>query len=222
MLRTKHNPSNKYEIGVDECARGPLFGRLYTAAAVLPEEFDHHLMKDSKKIKSRKKMKDLSDYIKTHAIAYSVDFIEAEEIDKINIRQAVLKSMRQSIINVIDKLDSSEVFAVVDGNDFLSFVHNDIRVPFTTIKQGDNTYSFIAAASILAKYTHDTYIAELCDAEPELQEKYDLLNNVGYGTKKHIEGIEKHGISQYHRKSYARCKDVDSIKSLKTGAESTA
>ena len=206
MLRTKHNPTNKYEIGVDECARGPLFGRLYTAAAVLPEEFDHHLMKDSKKIKSRKKMKELSDYIKSHAIAYSVDFIEAYEIDKINIRQAVLKSMRQSISNVIDKLGSSEVFAVVDGNDFLAFKHNDIAVPFTTIKQGDNTYSFIAAASILAKYTHDTYIAELCEAEPELQEKYDLLNNVGYGTKKHIEGIEKHGISQYHRKSYARCK----------------
>ena len=208
MLQTKHNLANKYEIGVDECARGPLFGRLYTAAAVLPEEFDHHLMKDSKKIKSRKKMKDLSDYIKSHAIAYSVEFIEAEEIDKINIRQAVLKSMRQSITNVIDKLGSSEVFAVVDGNDFLSFKHNDITVPFTTVKQGDNTYSFIAAASILAKYAHDTYIAELCDSEPELHEKYDLLNNVGYGTKKHIEGIEKYGISQYHRKSYARCKDA--------------
>ena len=209
MLQTKHNPANKYEIGVDECARGPLFGRLYTTAAVLPEEFDHHLMKDSKKIKSRKKMKDLSDYIKSHAIAYSVDFIEAEEIDKINIRQAVLKSMRQSITNVIDKLGSSEVFAVVDGNDFLSFKHNDIAVPFTTVKQGDNTYSFIAAASILAKYTHDTYIAELCEKEPELQEKYDLLNNVGYGTKKHIEGIEKYGISQYHRKSYSRCKNLE-------------
>ena len=211
MLQTKHNPTNKYEIGVDECARGPLFGRLYTAAAVLPEEFDHHLMKDSKKIKSRKKMKELSDYIKTNAIAYSVDFIEADEIDKINIRQAVLKSMRQSISNVMDKLNSREIFAVVDGNDFLSFIHNDIRVPFTTIKQGDNTYSFIAAASILAKYAHDTYISDLCDAEPELHEKYDLRNNVGYGTKKHLEGIEKHGISQYHRKSYSRCKDAQNI-----------
>lgn len=206
MLKTKHNPVNKYEIGVDECARGPLFGRLYTAAAVLPDEFEHHLMKDSKKIKSRKKMRDLSNYIKENAIAYSVDYIEADEIDKINIRQAVLKSMRQSISNVMDKLDSNEVFAVVDGNDFLPFIHKDIEVPFTTVKQGDNTYSFIAAASILAKCAHDTYISELCESEPELHEKYDLLNNVGYGTKKHIEGIEKYGISQYHRKSYSRCK----------------
>jgi ribonuclease HII len=206
MLQTKHNPSNTYEIGVDECARGPLFGRLYTAAAVLPEQFDHHLMKDSKKIKSRKKMQDLSDYIKENAVAYSVDFIEADEIDKINIRQAVLKSMRQSIINVIDKLDSADVFAVVDGNDFLPFTHKDRMIPFTTVKQGDNTYTFIAAASILAKCAHDKYIAELCEAEPDLHEKYDLLNNVGYGTKKHLEGIEKHGISQYHRKSYSRCK----------------
>ena len=84
MLQTKHNPANKYEIGVDECARGPLFGRLYTIGSIT-RKFDHHLMKDSKKIKSRKKMKELSDYIKTNAIAYSVDFIEADEIDKINI-----------------------------------------------------------------------------------------------------------------------------------------
>ena len=136
-----------------------------------------------------------------------MDFIEADEIDKINIRQAVLKSMRQSISNVMDKLNR-EIFAVVDGNDFLSFIHNDIRVPFTTIKQGDNTYSSLLRLQYWLNTAHDTYISDLCDAEPELHEKYDLRNNVGYGTKKHLEGIEKHGISQYHRKSYSRCKDV--------------
>lgn len=207
MLKTKYNNNNTYEIGVDECARGPLFGRLYTAAVICPDVFDHHLMKDSKKIKSKTNMKILSDYIKKHAIAYSIDFIEPNEIDEINIRQAVLKCMRQSIKNVIDKINNVDVFAVIDGNDFVPFTHKEINIPYVTIKQGDNTYSFIAAASILAKCEHDAYIYNLCEEQPELHEKYDLLNNVGYGTKKHIEGIKTHGLSIYHRKSYGCCKD---------------
>ena len=90
MLQSCYNESNDLEIGVDECARGPMFGRLYTAAVVLPKIFDHSKMKDSKKIKSRTTMKTLADYIKENAISWSVDYIESSEIDKINIRPAVL------------------------------------------------------------------------------------------------------------------------------------
>ena len=90
ILKSSYNDYD-YQIGVDECARGPMFGRLYTSAVILPKnDFDHSLMKDSKKIKKKQKMETLANYIKNNAIAYSVDYIEAYEIDTINIRQAVL------------------------------------------------------------------------------------------------------------------------------------
>jgi len=206
MLKSCYNESNDLEIGVDECARGPMFGRLYTAAVVLPKIFDHSKMKDSKKIKSREKMKTLADYIKENAISWSVDFIEPKEIDEINIRQAVLKCMRTSIQNAIEKMDNNDVFLVIDGNDFIPMKHNGVQLNHICVEKGDNTYSFIAAASILAKYEHDTYILELCEQYPELENRYGLKTNVGYGTKKHLDGIREHGISQWHRRSYGCCK----------------
>ena len=201
-----YKESELLEIGVDEAGRGPLFGRLYTAAVVLPKIFDHSKMKDSKKIKSRKKMEELAVYIKENAVSWSIDFIEANEIDEINIRQAVLKCMRTSIQNVIEKLQNDEVFLVIDGNDFIPMVYNNKQLNFICVEKGDNTYSFIAAASILAKYEHDKYINELCEEYPDLDAKYGLKTNVGYGTKKHLEGIAAHGITQWHRKSYGSCK----------------
>ena len=98
ILESDFHSNKTYEIGVDECARGPMFGRLYTAAVILPKDnsFKHELMKDSKKIKSRKIMKETSDYIKENAISWHIHYVEPSEIDEINIRQAVLKSMRTS------------------------------------------------------------------------------------------------------------------------------
>lgn len=206
MLKSCYNESNHLEIGVDECARGPMFGRLYTAAVVLPKIFDHSKMKDSKKIKSRTIMKTLADYIKENAIAWSVDFIEPKEIDEINIRQAVLKCMRTSIQNAIEKMNNNDVFLVIDGNDFIPMSYNGLQLNHVCVEKGDNTYSFIAAASILAKYEHDKYILELCEQYPELENRYGLKTNVGYGTKKHLDGIREHGISQWHRRSYGCCK----------------
>ncbi len=208
ILECVFGSKNQYEIGVDECARGPMFGRLYTAAVILPKDttFHHEKMKDSKKIKSRTIMKELSNYIKENAIAWHIDFVEPEEIDKINIRQAVLKSMRESITNVINKIDSDDVFLVVDGNDFTPYYKNDTLIQHQCVEKGDNTYSFIAAASILAKCAHDEYILEICEQYPELQERYHLRENVGYGTKLHMEGIKTHGITQWHRKTYGICK----------------
>lgn len=213
-----YDPSNNFEMGIDECARGPLFGRLYVAATILPknEDFKHDEMKDSKKIKSRKKMRELSDYIKENAIAWHIHYIEAEVIDEINIRQAVLRGMRECITSVLSKVDTTatNTFIVIDGNDFTGYTVFDDEtqltraVPHATVEQGDGKYTFIAAASILAKNAHDEYILELCEEYPLLIERYGLNTNVGYGTKKHLEGIEKYGITQWHRKTYARCKEA--------------
>ena len=212
-----YDESNKYEIGVDECARGPMFGRLYVAAAILPKDnsFRHELMKDSKKIKSRVKMRELSDYIKQHAIAWHLHFIEASVIDEINIRQAVLRGMRESIKQVMLKIGSEDVMLVVDGNDFPPYTTFDNEtetlreIPSVTVEKGDGTYSFIAAASILAKNAHDEYILELCEQYPLLKTRYSLHENVGYGTAKHLAGIREHGITQWHRKTYGACKAAE-------------
>jgi ribonuclease HII len=212
-----YDVSNKYEIGVDECARGPMFGRLYVAAAILPKDnsFRHELMKDSKKIKSKVKMRELSDYIKEHAIAWHIHFIEASVIDEINIRQAVLRGMRESIKQVMLKIGSEDVMLVVDGNDFPPYTTFDNEtetlreIPSVTVEKGDGTYSFIAAASILAKNAHDEYILELCEQYPLLKTRYSLHENVGYGTAKHMAGIREHGITQWHRKSFGACKTAE-------------
>lgn len=212
-----YDESNQYEIGVDECARGPMFGRLYVAAAILPKDnsFRHELMKDSKKIKSRAKMRELSDYIKEHAIAWHIHFVEASVIDEINIRQAVLRGMRESIKQVMLKIGSEDVMLVVDGNDFPPYTTFDNEtetlreIPSVTVEKGDGTYSFIAAASILAKNAHDEYILELCERYPLLKTRYSLHENVGYGTAKHLAGIREHGITQWHRKTYGACKAAE-------------
>ncbi len=217
MLKTIHDEKNLFEIGVDECARGPMFGRLYTAAVVLPkQDFDFSNMKDSKKIKSRKKMREISDYIKSNAIAWSIQYIEPEEIDKINIRQSVLKSMRSSISDVVQQLQlcksdvESQTLTIVDGNDFptyrFDFNGEIVELPHICVEKADNTYCFVAAASILAKCAHDEYIVDLCEKYPLLQERYALCDNVGYGTKKHMEGIQTYGITQWHRTTYGCCK----------------
>jgi len=212
MLKKTYDLENKYEVGVDECARGPMFGRLYTAGVILPKDnFDHEKMKDSKKIKNKKVMKDLSNYIKENSIAWNISYIEADEIDNINIRQAVLKSMTNSIKEVIKQLDDKEgVFLVIDGNDYIGYIDEETKqeIKHICVEKGDNTYSFIAAASILAKCEHDEYIEKLCEENPLLQERYGIRDNVGYGTKKHLEGIKNNGITQWHRKTYGCCKEA--------------
>jgi ribonuclease HII len=219
MLSLKYNPENYFEIGIDEAGRGPLFGRLYVAAVVLPEDsalFSNPDIKDSKKIKNKKKMNALSDYIKENARAWAIHSIEHDVIDKINIRQAVFQGMHACIKEIIDKLQinpiQTKTFLLVDGNDFkpYSIFDNEketlFTIPHETIEGGDNKYIAIAAASILAKCARDNYIDELCIENPLLCERYNIHSNMGYGTKAHLEGILKYGITQWHRVSYARCK----------------
>jgi ribonuclease HII len=210
MLSKTYNPENKFEIGVDEAGRGPLFGRLYVAAVVLGD-IDNPDIKDSKKIKSQKKMEALSDYIKEHAAAWAIQYIEHDVIDEINIRQSVFRGMHECIKQVVNTLqlsvaDQEKTFLLIDGNDFAPvYLQENKLLRYTTVEGGDNKYMAIAAASILAKCARDEYIRGLCSEYPDLSDRYKIDRNMGYGTKAHLEGILEHGITQWHRKTYARC-----------------
>ena len=214
------------EIGADEAGRGPLFGRVYAAAVILPKdpasEFDFSQMKDSKKFHSKKKIAQVAEYIKTNAVAWSVAYEDESVIDKINILQATQSAMHKAIkscIAIAEKKALAEASApptiqlLIDSNYFNSITSYDKArgqikvVPHVCIEGGDNKYAAIAAASILAKVSRDTYIEDLCRDNPELNEKYGILSNKGYGSKKHMDGIREHGITILHRRSFGPCKE---------------
>jgi ribonuclease HII len=217
MLKPYFDKQNAYEVGIDEAGRGPLFGRVYSAAVVLPNDnsFRHELMKDSKTFTSSKKLNEVADYIKTNAISYSICFEEPEIIDSMNILNATIKSMHKCVKNINIKPD----ILLVDGTYFKSYcMFNEETgiecIPHVCIPSGDAKYSSIAAASILAKSERDFYVDMLCEVYPELHTKYGLKNNKGYGTKQHFEGIEKYGITKWHRKSFKPCIHYESISEL--------
>ena len=217
------NEDNQYiEIGIDEAGRGPMFGRVYTAAVILPKDttlFNHSLMKDSKKFHSIKKIQEAAEYIKKNAIAWHVSYACEKTIDDLNIRNATHKAMHEAakaVINSQYKEKQLNFHLLVDGCDFTPLTlqeeeieddkNKTINISHTCIEGGDNLYSAIAAASILAKTERDKYIEEMCLATPDLITKYDLLKNKGYGTKKHMDGIKEHGISPFHRRTFGICK----------------
>jgi len=215
------------EIGVDEAGRGPLFGRVYTAAVILPKDdsFDYSKVKDSKKFHSKKKIEEAAEYVKVNALAWSVTYADEKKIDEINILQATQLSMHNSIgeickrynklskdKNKVEKNDYS-FSLLIDGNYFNPITTfnketNKIEtMPYITVEGGDNKYASIAAASILAKVERDRYIDELCEENPELAEHYGINTNKGYGAKRHMDGIKEHGITIWHRRSFAPCKN---------------
>ena len=211
---------NDIEIGIDEAGRGPLFGRLYVAGVILPKDgsFDYSEIRDSKKITSKKKISKLAEYIKQNSIAWYIHYIEAEEIDEINIRQAVLKAMRECIrvlllkINETKEIKKEKICLLIDGNDFPPYIQYDtitnkiVNIPHITIPGGDNLFVAIACSSILAKTARDEYILALCEENPILKTNYSIEKNMGYGTKIHLEGIRTYGITPWHRKTYGICK----------------
>lgn len=211
ILKKCYDDTNIYEIGVDEVGRGPLFGRVYSAAVILPKDnsFDHSQMKDSKKFHSKKKIKEVADYIKMNAIAWSVTYEDEQTIDDINILQATQQSMHKSILEIMNKTKKNEYHLLIDGNYFKqlpSHSTNTIKYKVDCIEGGDNRYSVIAAASIIAKVERDKYIEELCNEYPFLIENYGIDSNKGYGAKKHIDGIKLHGITPWHRRTFGICK----------------
>jgi len=205
------------EIGIDEVGRGPLFGRVYAAAVILPKDtnssYEHHRMKDSKKFHSKKKINEVCEYIKENALFWTVQYEDEKTIDDINILQASQSAMHKCIKELIKHYTSTDnIRILVDGNYFKPYTfydqekHKIRELEAVCIEGGDNKYSSIAAASILAKVERDKYIDDLCEENPYLIERYSLNSNKGYGSKKHIDGIKKYGITEWHRKSFGICK----------------
>lgn len=209
------------EIGIDEAGRGPMFGRVYAGVAVLPKDdsFDHSQMKDSKKFHSKKKIEQVADYIKENAIAWAVEYEDEQTIDDINILQATQSAMHKGIKNVLGQLSKlteinyDKILLLVDGNYFkpYTFLNKNKQkldnLKYQMIEGGDNKYTSIAAASILAKVERDTYIDNLCEQNPELIDHYGIDTNKGYGSKKHMDGIKQYGITKWHRKTFGICKE---------------
>lgn len=233
LIPYKDPVNHKWEIGIDEAGRGPLFGRLYVAGAVVPKEgpFRYDWMKDSKRFTSEKKITEVADHIKTNAPFWTVKWAEPQLIDEINIRQAVLRLMRECCVDIIGQIKAvdpecdvaKDIYLLIDGNDFPIFtVFDDISaslvpVQHETVEQGDNKYCSIAAASILAKTARDQYIYSVCDENAELDERYGLRKNKGYGTKIHLEGLRSYGPTDQHRKSFRI--DKDKSKDKKNGED---
>jgi ribonuclease HII len=221
ILNQIYSEQNQYEFSLDEAGRGCLFGRVYIACVVLPKDpnkFDGKDIKDSKKFSSKKKIKEVADYIKKNALAWHVAWVPENVIDEINILQSVMRGMHECIRETMLKLEDVEMdkcMAVVDGNYFTPYRAFDQtreciqELSHVTLEQGDAKYMGIAAASILAKTGRDAYVEEICKEYPLLAERYGLDTNMGYGTKKHLDGIREHGICQWHRKTFGEnCKNA--------------
>jgi ribonuclease HII len=209
-------PANEevIEVGVDEAGRGPMMGRVYAAAVALPPPggaFDHALMRDSKAIKSKRRMRELADYVRTHALAFRIEFVEADVVDEINVLQADMRCMHAAVRGVLEDLSDSQrrnTLVLVDGNYFASADPPLACTSILTVVGGDAKHTCISAASILAKDARDTYITELCAAYPELATRYGIDTNMGYGSARHRAGIAEHGISQFHRRTFGACRDA--------------
>lgn len=174
--------------GVDEVGRGPLIGPVVAAAVILPKGFYHPGIKDSKKL-SEKKREELYKVITENALSIGVGTVSEEVIDEINIYEATKIAMKEAINN----LSPSPEHVLIDA------MKLDLKMPSTSIIKGDALSESIAAASIIAKVTRDHLLMKMDEEYP----MYDLKNNKGYGTKKHLEALEKYGACKYHRKSYS-------------------
>ncbi|MFN4026628.1 MAG: ribonuclease HII [Flavobacterium sp.] len=177
------------ECGTDEAGRGCLAGPVTAAAVILPKNFKLNLLNDSKQI-SEKTREYLKPIIEAEAISFAVTHLEPIEIDNINILNASIKAMQESIL----KLNPTPEYIIVDGNRFKP-LH---LIPYTTIVKGDSKYLSIAAASVLAKTYRDDYMNKIHEEFP----MYNWKKNKGYPTIEHREAIKKYGTTKYHRMSF--------------------
>ncbi len=177
------------EAGCDEAGRGPLAGPVYAAAVILPKDFYHKLLNDSKKM-TEKARETLRPIIEKEAIDWAVEEVSVEEIDEINILNASIAGMQRAVKNLKTRPD----FLLIDGNKFNPFDNYSYK----TIIHGDAEFASIAAASVLAKTYRDDFMKKLASEFPE----YGWERNMGYPTKEHIEAIRKYGYTPWHRMSF--------------------
>lgn len=203
-----HNYFSKFplESGTDEAGRGCLAGPVTAAAVILPEDFENIILNDSKQL-SEKTREKLRPIIESQAVTFAVTHLHPNEIDEINILNASMKAMQESIL----KLNQTPEFIIVDGNRSLNaklgmattfgkqFSKTEIEllqsIPNQSIIKGDSKYMSIAAASVLAKTYRDDYMDTIHEEFP----MYNWKKNKGYPTKEHREAIRKYGVTKYHR-----------------------
>ncbi len=177
------------EAGTDEAGRGCLCGPVVAAAVILPKNFTHPFLNDSKQL-SEKKRDQLRPFIEENAIAFGVSFVWQEEVDEINVLQASITGMHRSI----EMLKTQPEYIIVDGNKFRDYKD----IPHETIVKGDAKYLSIAAASVLAKTYRDEYMEKIHKEFP----MYNWAKNKGYPTKEHRNAIREFGATKYHRKTF--------------------
>lgn len=198
------------EVGIDEAGRGALFGRMYVAAVVLPAELDCFFdngealshIKDSKKLSERKRGI-VYDYIKDCAVDFNVAWCDNKQIDTENVLQADLNTMHKALEGLAVPVQR----ILVDGDCWKPWAKNP-EAEVNKIVGGDSKFLAIAAASILAKVERDNWVLSCCESRPELDERYGLKSNKGYGASKHMEGLKKYGPTELHRMSYAPCSGI--------------
>lgn len=187
--------------GVDEVGRGPLIGPVVACACILPVNFYHKDIKDSKKL-SEKKREEMYKIIKENALAIGLGIVSEKVIDEINIYEATKIAMKEAIEN----LNITPEHVLIDA------MKLELNIPSTSIIKGDAKSESIAAASIIAKVTRDHMLDEMDKEYP----MYDLKNNKGYGTKKHLEALQIYGPCKYHRVSYSPVRNALNEKNVKT------
>lgn len=185
-----HEKGYKVVCGIDEAGRGPLAGPVFAAAVILPENYSHPVLNDSKKLSEKKRDAVYDDIIKD-AVCYSVGIATEEEIDEINILNATFLAMKRAVEGLSIKPD----FAYIDGNQYPKTGVNE-----ETIVKGDGKCISVAAASIIAKVSRDRFMLEIDKQYPE----YQFSKHKGYGTKLHYEMIEKYGVSKVHRRTFLK------------------
>ena len=185
-----HEKGYKVVCGIDEAGRGPLAGPVFAAAVILPENYSHPVLNDSKKLSEKKRDAVYDDIIKD-AICYRDGIATEEEIDEINILNATFLAMKRAVEGLVIKPD----FAYIDGNQYPK-----TGVKEETIVKGDGKCISVAAASIIAKVSRDRFMLEIDKQYPE----YQFSKHKGYGTKLHYEMIEKYGVSKVHRRSFLK------------------
>ncbi|MDR2969948.1 MAG: ribonuclease HII [Tannerellaceae bacterium] len=180
---------NRREAGCDEAGRGCLAGAVFAAAVILPPDFTHPDLNDSKQL-SEKKRYELRPIIEQEASAWAVGIVSPQEIDRINILKASFLAMHRAI----DRLNIRPDHLLIDGNRFTPYP----GIEHTTVVKGDGKYYSIAAASVLAKTYRDDYMDELAEQYPA----YEWAKNKGYPTRAHREAIRRMGITPFHRKTF--------------------